>query len=526
MPQFETLDFSEGWKSLDRESMRQQLEEHALPAYLSKQRWFASKGTSIARVELRSRFTLHGKGGSWLLATFRAHLADGRYEDYFLPLATNWNQSSSLLHLEDSAAVIIRIRNRDQSGALCDALSDPLFIAELIRTVDGNTTLTASGGMLRFSSTHAYFHLQEEDQQNIKRVGAEQSNSSALIGRKMVLKAYRKLAVGIQPELEIGRYLTNVANYGNSPPLLGSIEHLDAQGRPTALAIIQGFVANQGDGWSFTLAHLKRIFTSVLQGGADEIDNGDYLALAEQLGLRVAELHRAFASDSDDPAFQPEPVTESDVAGWKTQIQTEAETTFGLLANSQNKLAPDQRARVQMLLTECDRIQNLITGFELSPDAGIEKTRFHGDLHLGQVLVAGRDFYIIDFEGEPARPFAQRRAKHSPLRDVAGILRSLNYAAWSALFEASRDEPERINLLQKPARDWEVRASRSFMHGYQKTIQGCSSCPTDPGIFARLLNLFVLEKALYEIRYEIANRPSWLRIPVEGILTLLAERSA
>ncbi len=239
----------------------------------------------------------------------------------------------------------------------------------------------------------------------------------------------------------------------------------------------------------------------------------------------MAELHRAFAIESDDPAFQPEPVTESDVECWKHQIHAEAETTFGLLANSESMLAPEQRVRVQKLLALRDHIMNLITGFELRLNAGISKTRFHGDLHLGQVLVADRDFYIIDFEGEPARPFAQRRAKHSPLRDVAGILRSLNYAAWAALFEASRDEPERISLLQKPARDWEVRASRSFMHGYRKAIQGCSSCPTDPGIFARLLNLFVLEKALYEIRYELANQPSWLRIPVEGILTLLTERS-
>ncbi len=526
MPEFETLDFSDGWKSLEQEPMRQQLEEHALPAYLSRQRWFGSKGTAITRVELRSRFTLHGKGGSWLLATFRAHLADGRFQDYFVPLAVAWDTPSSPQPPKGSNEIIARILKGDQSGALCDALSDPRFIAELIRTVGENTTLTASGGTLRFSSTHAHFHLQEEDQQNIKRVGAEQSNSSILIAKKMVLKAYRKLAVGIQPELEIGRYLTDVANYGNTPPLLGSIEHFDAEGRPTALALIQGFVANQGDGWSFTLAHLKRIFTSVLHGGADELDNRDYLALAEQLGIRIAELHRAFAIESGDPAFRPETVTESDIADWKRQIQTEAATTFGLLANSQTMLAAEQRARVQTLLDQRNRVLNLITRFEIGPGTAIEKTRFHGDLHLGQVMVAGRDFYMIDFEGEPARPFAQRRAKHSPLKDVAGMLRSLNYAAWSALFEAAEGKAERITLLQKPARDWETDASSSFIRGYQKTIRGCSSSSTDPDAFARLLDLFVLEKALYEIRYELTNRPSWLRIPVEGILALLAHRSA
>ncbi len=526
MPEFETLDFSEGWESLEREPMRQQLEEHALPAYLSKQRWFASKGTSIARVELTRHSIFPGRGGDWLLATFRVRLADGRSEDYFLPLAIVWDTPSSPQSPRDSNEIIARIQKGDQSGVLRDALSDPRFIAELVRTVGKNITVNAFDGTLRFSHTHAYFHLQERDQQIIEAVGTEQSNSSILIAQKMVLKAYRKLERGIQPELEIGRYLTDVANYGNTPPLLGSLEHFDAQGQTTALAIIQGFVANQGDGWSFTLAHLKRIFTSILQGGANKVTNGNHLALAEQLGLRVAELHRALAIESGDPAFQPEPGTESDVAGWKRQIQNEAESTLGLLASSESMLAPEQRDRVQALLDQRGQILNLITRFELHQDAGIGKTRFHGDLHLGQVLVAGSDFYIIDFEGEPARPFAERRAKHSPLRDVAGILRSLNYAAWSALFEAAEGEAEKITLLQKPARDWEFEASNSFKHGYQKAIQGCSSCPADPNTFGRLLNLFILEKALYEIRYELANRPSWLRIPVEGILSLLAERSA
>jgi maltose alpha-D-glucosyltransferase / alpha-amylase len=522
MPELPILDFSEDWQSLERGKTREQFEQQALPAYLSRQRWFASKGTDINRAELQSRFVLSGRNGNWLLATFRADLADGRSEDYFLPLALAWDSPSSAEMPADSNEVIAGIRKGAQSGTLRDALADARFIADLMRAAGDRTALAGAGGNLRFSPTHSWFPLQEEDERNIRRLGAEQSNSSILIAKKMVLKAYRKLERGIQPELEMGRYLTDVADYRNTPPLLGSIEQFDSEQQPTALAVMQGFVPNQGDGWVFTLGHLKGIFSRILQGGVDEHGNEAYAALAQRLGVRVAELHRAFAIESGDAAFQPEPITAADVSGWKRQIQSEAETTFGLLTNAESMLPPEQHARVQALLEHRGRILSLISGFELASGSILKKTRFHGDLHLGQVLVSGDDFYIIDFEGEPARPFAQRRTRHSPLRDVAGMLRSFDYAAWSALFEAGAGEPEKIRMLEQPALDWKREASGTFMQGYQTIIEGCSSCPADPETFARLLDLFILEKALYEIRYELANRPSWLRIPVEGIMSLLA----
>jgi maltose alpha-D-glucosyltransferase / alpha-amylase len=522
MPELLTLDFPEDWRSLEGGQTREQFERQALPAYLSRKRWFASKGTDINRAELQSRFILSGRGGNWMLATFRAHLADGRSEDYFIPLAAVWDPQSSGPPSADSHEVIANIRRGAQSGTLREALAESHFVADLVRAMGEKMNMALADTRLRFSHTRAYFPLQEEDERNIRKLGTEQSNSSILIAHKIVLKAYRKLERGIQPELEMGRYLTDVADYHNTPQLLGSIEQFDSEDQPTALAVMQGFVPNQGDGWSFTLAHLRRTFSGILQSGMGKPGNGSYTALAERLGIRVAELHQAFAIESGDPAFQPEPIRATDLAGWKRQIQSEAETTLGLLANSESILPPEQHARVQAMLDQRERILSLISRFELAAGSTIMKTRFHGDLHLGQVLVAGDDFYIIDFEGEPARPFAQRRAKHSPLRDVAGMLRSLNYAAWSALLEAGAGEPETIKALEQPAVDWEREASGTFMQGYKNTIEGCSSCPADPETFARLLDLFILEKALYEVRYELANRPSWLRIPVEGIMSLLA----
>lgn len=522
MPELLTLDFANDWQTLEHGETRNLFEQRVLPAYLSRQRWFASKGTEIERVEIHCRFLLSGRCGTWMLSTFRAHLVGGRSEDYFIPLAIDWEQKYSGTGPVDSAEVLAYVRNGNQFGAIKEALVDARFVADLVRAEGENKALRDSRGTLRFGHTNAYFQLQENDERNIRRLGAEQSNSSILIAGKMIMKAYRKLERGIQPELEMGRYLTDVANYRNTPPLLGSIEQIDADGQPTALAVLQGFVSNRGDGWTFTLAHLKRTFAALTPDGPPEIANQDYASLAERLGIRVAELHQAFAIESGDPAFQPTPIVEADVAEWKSQIQSEAEITFGLLANSESMLPPEQHSRVRALLEQQARILQWITKFKLAPASAIKKTRFHGDLHLGQVLVAGDDFYITDFEGEPARPFAQRRAKHSPLRDVAGMLRSLNYAAWSALFEAAAGETDKLRQLEKPAIEWEREASGAFMQGYKKAIQGCSSCPADPETFARLLNLFILEKGLYEVRYELANRPSWLRIPVEGILSLLS----
>ncbi|HEX5410941.1 MAG TPA: putative maltokinase [Terriglobia bacterium] len=516
------LELPDDWQSLERDATREQLEKQVLPAYLSRQRWFASKDTKIDRAELVSRFALPGSSGKWLLATFRAHLADGRSEEYFIPLAIVKSPLSSVDPGSESAEVLASIRDGTRTATLRDALADPAFIADLVRAVGDKARIDGAGGCLRFNHTHAYFPLLEEDERNIRKIGAEQSNSSILLANKMVLKAYRKLERGVQPELEMGRYLTDVANYRNTPPLLGSIEKFDDREQPTALIVIQRYVPNLGDGWSFTLKHLKHFFEGVAGGASDELSNDSYVALMERLGTRIGELQQAFALDTSDPAFEPEPISASDVQIRKEEIQAEAESTFALLASSGAMLNPQLQGRVSALLTQRDRIFDLISSFNPEPDSALLKTRSHGDLHLGQVLVAGDDFYIIDFEGEPGRSFAQRRAKQSPLKDVAGMLRSLNYAAWSAVFEFDAAETDQLAKLEKSARKWLQASSKAMMQGYKKAAEGCPSYPANPDTFRRMLDLFILERALYEARYELANRPSWLRIPLEGIINLLA----
>ncbi|TAM82473.1 MAG: hypothetical protein EPN47_07350 [Acidobacteria bacterium] len=521
MPQLLTLDFSDDWHALEYGWTLDQLERQVLPIYLSHQRWFASKGAKIDRAELINRSILSGLFDDWLLAIFRVHLAGDRSEDYFVPLAAVWDPQSPTQPPTDSNQVLANICAGERTGILRDALAEPRFAADLARAAGNNMTLTGSQGALRFSHTHAYFPLQDDEERNIRKLGAEQSNTSILIASKMVLKAYRKLARGIQPELEMGRYLTDVAGYRNTPPLLGTIEQFDASGQPAALAVIQGFVPNLADGWSFTLNHLRGLFDGILQGKSEHWDKDSFMALMERLGTRIGELHQALAMGTSDPAFEPEPISVADLELQKNEIQTEAKITFGILANSEAFLLPEQQTRVRALLGKQNHILSLISSFIVEPGSALAKTRFHGDLHLGQVLVAGDDFYIVDFEGEPARSFAQRRAKQSPIKDVAGMLRSLNYAAWSVLLESEAEEAGRLAQLQKPALEWVQASSDAMLQGYMKAAKGCLSFPAKPTTFHRLLDLFILEKALYEVRYELANRPSWLQIPVEGILSLL-----
>jgi maltose alpha-D-glucosyltransferase/alpha-amylase len=371
------------------------------------------------------------------------------------------------------------------------------------------------------------------EQPEIRRLGVEQSNTSVLVGDRMMVKAYRKLVRGEHPELEIGRFLTEVADYHNTPALLGAVLHVEDGGPTTALMIVQAFVRNQGDGWSFTIDQLVRYLDEIRLGAASAEEPTEasaedlafYLSLAGTLGQRTAELHRALAVESGNPDFEPEPITEEDTSRWVDAAKAQAQRAFGRLEQASSRLTGDEHAQAQALLArhqECiDLIGSLIAG-------GVTafKTRYHGDYHLGQVLKAQNDWFIIDFEGEPAKSLDQRRAKHSPLRDVAGMLRSFNYAAWAAVKRVEDLQADAGPKVLGSALEWEQRAAKAFLTSYHDAITGCPSYPADEAVAKRLLDLFTLEKALYEIAYEAANRPAWLGIPIKGVTGILDAHAA
>jgi maltose alpha-D-glucosyltransferase/alpha-amylase len=284
------------------------------------------------------------------------------------------------------------------------------------------------------------------------------------------------------------------------------------------LALLQAYVPNQGDGWSHTVEYLVRFLEKQRATGAPGDAHGIYLPLMQTLGTRTAELHCALAQRTGDPAFDPEPVTERDFAPWKAGIRAQAVQTLDLLAARRGQLTSPARDDAAELLELRERLLRRIEGTRL-PKGATQKTRFHGDYHLGQVLLQKLDFIITDFEGEPARPIEERRAKHSPLKDVAGMLRSFNYARWTALRQAleGHDDYER---LAPHAEDWESRVRRSFLGAYEEAVRASGLYGSFDDM-RELLELLELEKALYELRYELGNRPGWVDIPLQGILAIV-----
>ncbi|MBA2491829.1 MAG: alpha-amylase, partial [Gammaproteobacteria bacterium] len=238
--------------------------------------------------------------------------------------------------------------------------------------------------------------------------------------------------------------------------------------------------------------------------------------LMRTLGVRTGELHTALAATTGNADFDPEPISRTDIECWVAQVADEANQTFDLLAQSDSR--EDQDVSALLAAREA-----LMTRIRASATAALDglKTRYHGDYHLGQVLLAHNDFVIIDFEGEPARTLEERRIKHTPLKDVAGMLRSFNYAAYAALFDATEDQPPDLAQLEPRAQEWERVTAEAFLAGYAEGARDCPAYPRDADHARRLIELFTLEKAFYEVRYELANRPKWLAIPVKGLLTIL-----
>jgi maltose alpha-D-glucosyltransferase/alpha-amylase len=494
------------------------LESEILPVFLPNQRWFADKDAKVGKISLIDAVALGSGDTQTYTALFE--LAGSR-RMYFLPLAIANMPPGERNTLARST--LARVRRGSRDGFLYDGLAtDALPLALLDDMRAQRRRRSTRGGEFVAYATPALAALELPATPAVRRLSIEQSNTSVVIGEGAMLKAYRRVHPGPQPELEVARFLDAVG-YKNTPPLLGYLEYEHPGAQPVALAIMQRFVESQGDGWGVTLAYLERFFDLHRNMDAQERP-GDYHAIfverARTLGQRTAELHRAFATPLGDPAFDPEPTTSEDLEAWVAQARATAEAALATLERERERVPAPLRAEAEALLARRDAIFARI-GVPSLGTGELMKTRYHGDFHLGQVLVITDDFMIVDFEGEPGREPEVRRRKSSPLRDVAGMLRSINYAAVAAVRGLATDRGEDTSALDPLAHDWERRSAAAFLDGYRTAIVGCASYPNDYNGAQRLLDLFVLEKAFYEMSYELANRPSWLRIPLEGIRAIL-----
>jgi maltose alpha-D-glucosyltransferase / alpha-amylase len=536
-PEFFTLVLPHGWADLFRVPNLPQLESDVIPKFLPRQRWFAAKdqrvrtASVLARGEV-TRLAEEGSGSDKFLAgVVEAQLAHSERQRYFLPFATVWSSADTELRQGLIPATLAELRQFRREGALVDALSQDGFSLAMMDAIRQEATIGLDGGEIRCRKTPVFDQVAAPERPLARRAGVEQSNSSVIFEDYAILKTYRRLQPGPHPEIEMSRFLVERAGFANTPALLAFMElALDRKEGPEAhaLGVLFRFVHNQGDGWTQALDYLTRYLDDALtSSGTRPSDLPDpdvfFLALARQLGIRTAEMHRALAEyDAGDPEFAPEPIGVEDVREWRRTLEGSAAETLAQLERERRKLPASAQELAEQLIALRDQVFRRIR--TLIPDQiEAQKTRFHGDFHLGQVLAVKNDFFIVDFEGEPARPLTDRRRKSSPLRDVAGMIRSFDYASFTAVRQLAEARPAAEPRMRQLAEAWRHRAVDGFRAAYRKTMRGCPAYPASKKQARAMMAFFALEKAIYEVSYELANRPSWVDIPLSGVLGILAK---
>jgi maltose alpha-D-glucosyltransferase/alpha-amylase len=529
----------DGWTSLFRERVvpwrigiaektRLQFETDTLPRYIETQRWYAAKGTPIDRARIADHVLWQEGTGktplNWLMTLLDLE-GGGERTSYFMPLGLAWEERDEERVRNLSTAAVAKIRQQANVGVMGDAFADEMFCRAVVAAMAARKEIAMAQGKLQFRPTSAFGRLAGKDftALTVDRPRGSSSNTVVNIGERLMLKGYRRLRTGANPELEMGLYLTEVARYPNCAPLAGALEYVASNGEVRLLAMLQGYVANQGDGWTHSLEYLQRHleqYRTTPAGDAMPVNAHEaYLALMRVLALRTAELHRALARPTADAAFSPQPLTRADIDGHRQRAVEEARNALELLQLSLEQVATADRDRAVAVLARRDQLLARIEALSTQAPQG-RKIRIHGDYHLGQVLLTKNDFVIIDFEGEPGHSLEQRRAKHSPLRDVAGMLRSFSYVQHSALRKVAHNEAEGARLAPL-ARAWEIEVRAAFLSAYdaaarEAKLYGAEALQAGSG----MLGLFELEKALYELRYELGNRPGWAGVPLQGILDL------
>jgi maltose alpha-D-glucosyltransferase/alpha-amylase len=517
--EFETLVVPQGWRSLLQGRTRSALERDVLPAYFASRRWFAERGNASVSCDVANTFAIDGIGDGLGIVLVDAKGRHGCAQ-YQLPLAIKWTRFDSRRPQPNALAAV---RRGPREGTLLDAAADPTFISFLLEQLRASKTIEGDHCRLEFQPTEAFAASQDIAIESVRAVDTEQSNTTALIDTHYVVKLFRRLEAGVNPEIEIGRFLTDTVPFVNAPPLLGAIE-LEAKGVRTAIAVVHAFIQNQGDAWTVTSAYLDRYVEEQRLLTAEAAEHSDeqaaYARRMEQVGRRVAELQLALASRDDLIDFAPEPVTAGDVRSWRDDLLERANSTLDELARRRPDIKDNDRRLVDSLLAQRRTLPHRLR--ELLPtNLNALKIRHHGDFHLGQMLIVKDDVFIIDFEGEPHRGMQDRRRKAPAARDVAGLIRSIDYSATAALERALKSAPDEHGRLAPSLDRWREQSVAAFLAAYRQHLTDSRLWPAEPEGSDRLLDFFLLEKAFYEVNYELAHRPDWLRVPLAGTWRIL-----
>ncbi|MBI2910126.1 MAG: maltose alpha-D-glucosyltransferase [Chloroflexi bacterium] len=527
--------------------------ENVLPEYLYKQPWFLGRKRTIRSAEIADTVPIAkiAEGLDAHLLLVRVYYQEGEPETYVLHLALAMGRRAARRGKEFPEAAVARLQTEatGQGGLIYDALREKSYCRALLDAIARRRRFKSGGGEVLSWPTPAFHRLGGDLVNSLEPtvLGAQQSNTSIVYGDRFILKLFRRLDPGVNPELEVGRFLTESTSFTNAPPVAGAIERRLGRRREAAtVGLLQGFIPHQGDAWRYTLDALGRFFERALatrrQGSAageppahplalaEEVPPklareliGAYLETARLLGQRTAELHLALSSATDDPKFAPEPFTAYYRRSIYQSMRNAHAQVFHLVRTRLKELPEAVRPEAQALL---DREDEILGRFRSLLERRIVATRIrcHGAYHLGHLLHTGKDFVIIDFGGEPFLPLSERRLKRSPLRDVADMLRSFHYAAYRALFDVETGAvacPEDIPILEPFVRLWYPWVSATFLKSYLALMSQTAVLPQRRDDLRAMLDAYLLERAINELGFELDNRPDWLRIPIRGIVELL-----
>jgi maltose alpha-D-glucosyltransferase/alpha-amylase len=520
VPEFETLviPLNSTWVSLAH--TRGVFERDVLPQHLARTRWYPEHAPEAIHPTVVSAvpFCDIGDNRPWL-ALFDA-TRRGATARYVMPMLIEWVRFDRERYNPHAFAAV---RQGAREGTLLDVATNQIFAGLLLRNLKQSLTIEENGLCLEFRPTDKFADRTVRQPVHIEAFETERPSTTALVDGDYVIKFHRKLEAGIHPAIEVGRYLTELADFAHAPALLGSVELIDG-GNRNAIATVHAYVPNQGDGWSMSAGYLDRfIDRQRLLPAGENPGNSEgqtlYLRFMSQAGRRTAELHAALASDTGVADFAPKPMRPADVQGWVREVTALASRVLNSLSQRRDMISEPNRRSFDRIMelrhTLPDRLRAL-----LSP-VGM-KIRQHGDLRLGELLIVKDDIFIVGFEGKAGRSLTERRRKAPPARDVAGLIRSIDYSVDAALDRAlnvTPDEPG--HRLAAALARWRDLSTAAYLAGYREAMTA-RLWPADPHAADAMLNFFLLEKILYEIEDEMASRSEWLRIPLAAMLRILS----
>ena len=553
IPRTPTLSVSGTWDMVLRGKEEKDL-ERILPHFLSTRRWFGGKARRVISTQIAETIPVPLQEGNAYLALILVTFSDGSPEFYNLPVGFATGDRAAAISDTYQDDVIARLRaetpHGEMTGVLYDAIREPIFCKNLIDVVARRRRLkgVTDGDARGFTTRGCRNRLLEVNASASPHVlKGEQSNTSVVFDDKLIVKLFRRLEEGVNPELEVSRFLTERTQFEHMPQLLGALEYVRPHNEPVTLCTVHGYVSHEGDAWNYTIDTLSRYLDDALAqvhvqnpvpfppgnifdqlGGEipDVVEKqiGPYLESANTIGIRTAELHLALASRVDDPAFAPEQFTALYQRSLYQWILSRTEEAFQLLEKRIRQLPKDLRPEARTILGFRNDAKRKLREI-LDRKIRATRIRGHGDFHLGQLLFTGKDFVVLDFEGEPARPLGERRLKRSPLRDVAGMVRSFHYASINALY-GGRIRTDDIPALEAWVESWYCWVVFAYLKSYVETAGEAAFLPKTADERQVLLDAYLLDKALYELVYELNNRPEWVQVPLRGITRLLGPHAA